>query len=300
MQILLCADDTDDVTKAISTGAIVSKITAQLQDKGFRLVEGISRHQLLLNEQIAYTSHNSSMCVALETDTLTEDIKQEVIAVSEQVIADFKAEVSDPGLALCWIDELEDPQRLIDYAFSAKHQVITKDEAYALAAADKGLFLEELGGEGVGVIGALAGVGLRLSRCDGTLRGKTGSAFAGEPMTAQALCQKIKVSAVLDRDGNKLPDDATVIVVDMVKRAYWGGKLIAWATAADDGTYHVSGSHDDIEIYNVHQGEDCGFFAWDNDAEEMRGTDKGCLNCLYRRWLSEGYRCIKGLAKNED
>ena len=143
MQILLCADDTDDVTKAISTGAIVSKITAQLQDKGFRLVEGISRHQLLLNEQIAYTSHNSSMCVALETDTLTEDTKQEVIAVSEQVIADFKAEVSDPGLALCWIDELEDPQRLIDYAFSAKHQVITKDEAYALAAADAGLFLEE-------------------------------------------------------------------------------------------------------------------------------------------------------------
>ncbi len=296
MHVLLCVDDTDDLTKAISTGAIVSKITARLEEMGYTIVEGISRHQLLLSEDIAYTSHNSSMCAMLECETLD---KQAIIQVARDIILEFKAEIADPGLALCWLDELQDPERLIEYGFIAKRHVVTKQEAYRLAAGDTGLFLEELGGTGVGVIGALAGLGLRLSRCDGTLRGKSGAKFQGQPMSVNQLCQKIKISSVLDEHGDILPGDATVLITDMVKRAYWEGNLIAWASKTSDGVYVMSSSHEDVEAYNVVQGLDCPAFEWDNDTEEMRGADApGCLNCLYRRWLSEGYRCVKGLSKN--
>ena len=298
MNLLVCVDDTDDLTKSISTGAIVQKIAKEYQALGAKMDEGISRHQLLLSAQVEYTSHNSSMCASFALDGVSKD---ELIRIAEDIINEFKAGPADPGLAFCWLDELEHPLELIEYGFKAKQVVITKDEAYAFAERDKGLFLEELGGTGIGVIGALAGLGLRLSRCDGTIRGKTGAKIAGETFSATDMMLQIKVKAILDEHGHIIPDDAQTYVADMVKRSYWDGRLVAWSKLCKDGRYELCGNHEVTEEYIFAQGSDCEFFEWDNDDEEMKDTNhRSCVNCLYRRWLAEGYRCVKEISPFED
>ena len=59
----LCIDDTDDTSKSIGTGEIASHIYDQLKKLGCQMHYNITRHQLLLDPRIAYTSHNSSMCM---------------------------------------------------------------------------------------------------------------------------------------------------------------------------------------------------------------------------------------------
>lgn len=293
MKILICADDTDDLTKETSTGAIVQAIAAALGELGGRLEEGISRHQLLLDQQVAYTSHNSAMCAVLDFGAAQVQ-DQELIARAEAIILEKRAASSDPGLAICWPDRLQNPQRLVDYGFDAKRRVLTKEQAYALAEADTGLFLEELGGDGGGVIGALAGLGLRLSRCDGTLRGKGGKKWHGQTMTAAQLCQRMELDCVRQVAGERLSPDTPVRLEEMTKVTFWEGERIAWARPGTDGAYLLCGSHTETESCAWSQGQDCPHFQWDNDTEELKDQEtRCCLNCLYRRWLPQGCRCMR-------
>ena len=50
---LISIDDTDDVTKRVSTGQIAEIIGRRLTEAGGKVGDGISRHQLLLSDEIA-------------------------------------------------------------------------------------------------------------------------------------------------------------------------------------------------------------------------------------------------------
>lgn len=291
VEILLCVDDTDSITKETSTGAIAQEIAEELIKLGGVLQDGISRHQLLLDEAIAYTSHNSAMCLAMELPVLPE---AQVIACAEQVIIRRKASGSDPGLAICWLAQLEHPQQLLEFGFAAKQRVLSKAEAYALTEADRGLFLEELGGDGSGVIGALSGLGLRLSRCDGTLRGKTGEEWRQQVLSVKELCRRLHVEQILAEDGTSLPEAALGMIETRVKVCFWQGKRSVWSKRREDGIFVLCATHQEVENYHWQQGKSCSDFQWDNDWEETLGTvQPHCLNCLYRRWRKDGYDCIK-------
>ncbi len=77
---------------------------------------------------------------------------------------------SDPGLCVAQLSDSLDGESLMDFGKAAKNRVLTKPDAYALAA-KTGVHLSEHGGTGQGVVGALAGIGLRLSGNDGRYRG---------------------------------------------------------------------------------------------------------------------------------
>lgn len=94
------------------------------------------------------------MCIDVEFE---EADSGEIASICEEVIRQNMARVSDPGFAVCCLDRLSDPDRLIEFGFEAKRKVKKKDEAYALASGIEGVILKELGGTGGGVIGALAG-----------------------------------------------------------------------------------------------------------------------------------------------
>lgn len=95
---LISIDDTDDVTKRVSTGQIAEIIGRRLTEAGGKVGDGISRHQLLLSDEIAYTSHNSSMCIDVEFE---EADSGEIASICEEVIRQNMARVSDPGVAVC-------------------------------------------------------------------------------------------------------------------------------------------------------------------------------------------------------
>ena len=101
MRVYLCVDDTDDITKRTSTGAVAEQIGKALVHQGAVLEEGITRHQLLLHPDIRYTSHNSAMCLVLQVEENALS-REQVTAVAREIVQREQAESADPGLALCW------------------------------------------------------------------------------------------------------------------------------------------------------------------------------------------------------
>lgn len=234
MNYLISIDDTDDLTREVSTGGIAEMIGRHLEKTGAVMREGISRHQLLLDDQIKYTSHNSSMCIEIQSDSL--DIQQ-IMKIGEKIIKDNMSAGADPGIAVCCTQKLPSPERLIAFGFDVKKRIVTKDEAYALAAelaAECGcIMLKELGGTGIGIIGALAGIGLRLSRCDGSIRGKKCTKLAGQTVSAGEIRRRCGVEMVICIDGTVVPDDAPVLVEDFVKLMFFDGHMCCMVRHAD-------------------------------------------------------------------
>ena len=292
MKIYICVDDTDDLTKSTSTGKISDKIADRIVAMGGTLEKGVTRHQLLLHEDIDYTSHNSSMCMVINIEGVAvSQMKQ----AAEEVLKAEMADSSDPGLCLCRLDELKEPDRLIAYGKRAQKEVIKKEEAYLLTKEIGGTILEEYGGTGIGVIGALAGVGLRLSGCDGTFRGGKGSEYAGKTYTAAEWKTMMGIEQVLDFHGEELDDTQEISVKKQLKLAMLDHKKTLIA-AKREGKYIACTKQD------LYQGDKristwntaCDKFEADNDVEECyEESENACYNCLYRRWTADGFTCVK-------
>lgn len=292
MKLYVCVDDTDDLTKSTSTGKVADMIANRIVEMGGTVDKGITRHQLFLHEDIDYTSHNSSMCMVIDIEGVTVD---EMKAEAEKILFDQMADSSDPGLCFCRLDQLKEPDKLITYGKRAKKEVIQKEEAYALAAEIGGTVLQEYGGTGIGVIGALAGVGLRLSGCDGTFRGGKGEEYAGKTFTVSEWKDMANIEQVLDFDGNELPDEEGVFVKKSIKLSMVDHKRTL-ITMMKDGKRVACNKkdlyRDDKQINSWTTA--CEHFMADNDTEECYTEDENaCYNCLFRRWTAEGFICVK-------
>jgi hypothetical protein len=155
--ILIGMDDTDNLDSP-GTGRLARDLCAELTKKGMKSL-GVTRHQFLLDDAIPYTSHNSGACIAVESKNGIESVK-----FVFDFVAGASAEGSDPGVAVTFSDEV--PQEVFDFGRAAQKKILTIENAFNLAN-DKNIRLRSLGGNGQGVIGALASVGLRAQGNDG-------------------------------------------------------------------------------------------------------------------------------------
>lgn len=292
MRVYICVDDTDDLTKSTSTGKIADMIAQEIAGMGGVIDKGITRHQLLLHDDIDYTSHNSSMCFVADIEGVELEQMQEAAV---KVLKANMAASSDPGLCLCRLDLLKSPEQLIAYGKRAQNEVIQKQEAYALAQQIGGTVLAEYGGTGCGVIGALAGVGLRLSGCDGVFRGGKGGKFDGQIHTVAEWKELTGIELFLDFDGNVLEDADIIEVGDQLKTTMVDHRVTLIAAKKGD-RYRACKKkelyHGDKRILSWTTA--CEKFEQDNDVEECYDeSENACYNCLYRRWTAEGYRCVR-------
>jgi len=67
MNLLSGIDDTDHL-ESRGTGYHVRQLANWLAENRPAAPNGITRHQLLVDPQIPYTSHNSSACLSVETE----------------------------------------------------------------------------------------------------------------------------------------------------------------------------------------------------------------------------------------
>ncbi|MBW8186176.1 DNA-binding protein [Shewanella nanhaiensis] len=214
---LICIDDTDDIgTKG--TGEIAEEIASLLCDSGAQR-PWVTRHQLFVHPDIPYTSHNSAMCFRLESRAELEEIKQ--IAVKH--LLEQSAPASDPGLAILDLDTEFDSNALVEFGLLAKKEVITKPQAYELA--DKlGVSLSEHGGTGQGVIGALAGLGLRLYGQDGRVKGQVNlgqeECEEGIELTVAQVLERTGLDRVIGVEGESLDPCETILLTKKVKAIY--------------------------------------------------------------------------------
>ncbi len=231
MKILISIDDTDN-RETRGTGHLAEDLCKEIEGNGLGRCSSISRHQLYVHKDIPYTSHNSAMC--FET-TLNNGEIDGVIKLGQHMLEKESAEGSDPGLCVVALDSIISQERLIEFGRDAKQKVLTKDDAYSLSV-QLGLHLSEHGGTGQGVIGALAGIGLRLSGNDGRFRGWYHLGRAGEKLTAEAFASYDFVDAVETLNGQE-PTAQTIIVLgdDRIKTILSGNRQVVLVSEICDG-----------------------------------------------------------------
>jgi len=125
-------------------------------------VFGVTRHQLYVHPDIPYTSHNSNAVIHVEADG--DEAMDHLFKVAEEVMLGDFLEGSDPGLAVASTGQIT--SSLIAYGQDAKCTILTQDRARTLAK-NLHIRLKGLGGTEDGVIGAMAGLGLAFTKCDG-------------------------------------------------------------------------------------------------------------------------------------
>lgn len=289
MKLLICIDDTDSKTSEKGTGAIADDIRKMISKEFGVKCSYVSRHQLLIHPDVPYTSHNSSMCFAAE---VPEEQYEALVERARDIVRTESAPEADPGLAIAKVDEV-DREAVIDYGKDCKRRLMHKTDAYAIAE-KAGFFLEELGGTGDGVIGAAAGIGLRLWGFDGTMKGRPKDLDPGENYTLGELPRSKFIERVLDTNGNPVPEDGKLVLPQKTKVAVYGGVLTLLVEPSNEmpGYWEVP-DKERMKHFGGEQilKEGCPDFA--PDVEEEQTGDGGCYDCLYRRWTEKGIYCQK-------
>jgi len=222
-------DDTDNLDGP-GTGRRARQLGELLQRRELGRLQQITRHQLLVDERIPYTSHNSSACLRVEAPAAAGEALQ---AACREFLLRESAPEADAGL--CVAGGGQSPALLAHFGRRAKQCVLTMDAAYAAGRAC-GVYLQGLTGTGGGVIGALAAVGLACGGEDGRflwlpqLRGLKGRQPVG------ALMQATGIAVVCTRDGRTAPAEAYVDVGDWFRPVLRGGKAVLFVEEVLDGT----------------------------------------------------------------
>ncbi len=232
MKVLICIDDTDNL-ESRGTGDLAEQLAAEIQSRDWGHCEFVTRHQLLVHPDVPYTSHNSSMCFEADIDAqhLTELVER-----AEAFLVEESAPGSDPGLAVAVPERLSDMTAVVDFGRQAKQEVLKKQDAYDLAAA-LDIHLSEHGGTGHGVIGALAGIGLRASGNDGRIKGWFDIPNHNGVARVADILARFKLGGVRTMDGEILEKDDLVTIGKKPKAVYLNGKpYLLVSPAADEGT----------------------------------------------------------------
>jgi hypothetical protein len=230
VRCLIAIDDTDNL-ESRGTGFRARELGARLAEAGLGRLRGITRHQLFVHPSIPYTSHNSSACLDVE---LEDSVLNTTRDFCRDYLATESAEGSDAGLCIARYDDVDDA--LVEFGRDAKQRVVTRERAHELAAR-RGVHLEGVTGERIGVIGALAAVGLRRGGHDGRFLWVKGVRELTGSWTVGALLATTGIESVESTDGRPLEVDAKVAVDPWPRPVLLNGRavLLAERTGEQDG-----------------------------------------------------------------
>ena len=163
MFFLIGIDDTD-TTAAIGaddTGALAIRLGLSIQERRFGRLLSVTRHQLLRHPDIPLTTDNNAVCLLIDADT---DARRDIELTCREFLLRNSAPSSDPGFALAAWTTSPLPSKSGD----------SRQNTPACSAglrwnwrAPRALPPPVFMATAIGVIGALAAVGLRSSGSDG-------------------------------------------------------------------------------------------------------------------------------------
>lgn len=229
MRIFIAIDDTDDL-ESKGTGEIAEEIAKLIEDKKIGRTSAVTRHQLYVHEDIPYTSHNSSMC--FEIIGAREEDYDLIIETASSHLKNESSPVSDPGLCICKVDDV-DKSALMEYGLKAKTIVLNKKIAYEFSKEHE-IFLNEYGGTGDGIIGALAAIGLRLSGSDGRFKGKL-KLEDGE-YSVDSLIKRDDIEKVYDISSQRYIEEGSIKLSGKIKTVFLNHNRVL-PVYIDDGVY---------------------------------------------------------------
>jgi hypothetical protein len=234
MRYLIGIDDTDNL-ESRGTGHRVRQLAESLSTDGLARPLGITRHQLLVDPQIPYTSHNSSACLLVEAER-----ENDLWAASREFLLRESAPGSDAGLCLAAWDSVN----ACIHAFGrwAKIVVLTQIEAEQTAL-DNEIYLEGLTGTHGGIIGALAAVGLHHEGNDGRFLWLPGLRELSGILPAAEICARGQIDGIRPLDGANLTPETLVNVGEWVRPILRGGRAILYVEEQNHAWHLLAKEH---------------------------------------------------------
>lgn len=158
MTIYIGIDDTGN-SESVGTGKFARIIAGELSKK--YSIYGVTRHQFYVHHDIHFSLHNFGAVIHLDAE---EEHVNDIFEIAKEFMHNNFNGGSNPGLAVAY-DNCISPAVVV-YGKDAKEAVLTPKRAWNLAL-NSNIKLESIGGNGNGVIGALAGIGLAYAADDG-------------------------------------------------------------------------------------------------------------------------------------
>jgi len=218
MRYLIGIDDTDNEFSR-GTGFRTRDLTDLLHQNNLGSVYSISRHQLFVHSAIPFTSHNSSACLDVETGDI-EKLKD----FSIDYLKRESAEGSDVGLCIVPYNSVN--ERIINWGHRAKQEILYMEEAY-LIAKEENFYLEGFLGTKGGIIGALAGVGLRKYGNDGRFFWLSGTELRNINgiYTCADLFKTSRFDEIISLNGQKVMPNDRIFVNDWLRPVMKNNKI---------------------------------------------------------------------------
>lgn len=242
MDYLIGIDDTDNA-ESRGTGFRGRGLAQALADAGLAQTWGITRHQLLVDPRIPYTSHNSSLCIALR---LTGGDFPALADFCRRYLLEESADGADAGLCIAARGDVNGAIQA--FGRQAKRDVVSQSAAESLA--QPALYLEGLTGDHGGIIGALAAVGLHASGNDGRFIWLKGVRELTGVHTGQWLRENTGIQAIQTPGGDAVPLHARIAVDPWPRPVLQNGQAVLLVRPAEnDASEWRILSQDEIRRY---------------------------------------------------
>jgi tRNA(Ile2) C34 agmatinyltransferase TiaS len=220
MQYIIGIDDTDNLDSR-GTGHLAREMARALA-QDFRVL-GVTRHQLLEDERVPKTAKNSCAAILFEGEAVP---LEEIAGFARKMMRDDFQPGSDPGLCVASVV----PADVITFGQRARREFLYQQEPRDLAATHN-IFLEGLGGDEGGVIGALAAVGLAASGDDGRYV-EVGSIRALEGLLPISNVLASGIVSIKTMNGASVTDG--LILTDKMRPARRNGQPVLFVEREND------------------------------------------------------------------
>ena len=233
MRVYIGFDDTDNKNANRGTGKLARWFEKELPE-GCRMW-GVVRQQLLLHDDIPYTSHNSSACVVVDVPdgAILGELTERAVAHVER----HSLVGSDPGVCVASNGD-RDLSVLVDFGRLCTRKVVTQKDALR---ATSGVHLSGHGGTNDGIIGAAAAVGLTASGWSGRFIEFGGLRDFPEQVTVSELEQVRILVTSLERDAKQPAPEDLVSTHNWLRPRLWGNRAVLPAHKTSEGFWKSLG-----------------------------------------------------------
>lgn len=159
MTIYVGIDNTSN-NESVGTAKFARSVAKKISKK--YQVYGVSRHQFYVHPDIDYSTYNFSAVIHLDVDD--KSYVDDIFYTIEKIIEEEFNVGSNPGLAVSHESNIS--PAVINYGQDAKKMIVSQQRAVKLAN-NSNIRLKGFGTNKNGIIGALAGIGLALTKNDG-------------------------------------------------------------------------------------------------------------------------------------
>ena len=215
MKVYIGIDDTDNL-ETRGTGFHARSLGSSLEKESLLHLHTVTRHQLLVDKRIPFTSHNSSACLVGYSDRSLESIT----AYCRDFLLEVSAFDADSGLCVAYEEGI--PEEVCDFGERAKREVLTLGDAIDLA--DRcNIYLQGFLNTKMGMIGSLAAIGLRKRGCEGRLLWMPNLRETLGLFPVGVYREKTGVERIVDLDGMMVEEHVEVNITEWCRPVMSGG-----------------------------------------------------------------------------